>query len=127
MFRLALIVNYLKLKSREFLNIMLNNIHKILVVSFLLTTVYYPQDSLNKKIDSLPEFSYSNIHEFWLELDDIFNDPNFNNAYWGVVIQSLEAGEDFYKRNEDKLFRPASNMKLFTTSAGLLLLGNEYK
>ena len=106
---------------------MLNNIHKILLAFFLLTTVCYPQDSLNKKIDSLPEFSYSNIHEFWSQLDDIFNDPNFNNAYWGVVIQSLETGEYFYKRNEDKLFRPASNMKLFTTSAGLVLLGNEYK
>ncbi|HSP87253.1 MAG TPA: D-alanyl-D-alanine carboxypeptidase/D-alanyl-D-alanine-endopeptidase, partial [Ignavibacteriaceae bacterium] len=36
-------------------------------------------------------------------------------------------GEYFYKRNEDKLFRPASNMKLFTTAAGLILLGTEYK
>ena len=43
------------------------------------------------------------------------------------LIQSLETGEYFYKRNENKLFMPASNLKLFTSSAGLVLLGDEYK
>jgi D-alanyl-D-alanine carboxypeptidase/D-alanyl-D-alanine-endopeptidase (penicillin-binding protein 4) len=60
-------------------------------------------------------------------MEDIFNDPNFSNANWGVLIQSLETGEYFYKRNEDKLFIPASNLKLFTTSAGLFLLGADYR
>jgi serine-type D-Ala-D-Ala carboxypeptidase/endopeptidase (penicillin-binding protein 4) len=71
--------------------------------------------------------SYSNVTELWEQLDDIFNDPNFNNAFWGVVIQSIETGEYFYKRNEDKLFMPASNLKLFTTTAGLALLGPDFK
>ena len=106
---------------------MLNNTHRILILFFLLTTFSYSQDSLNRKNDSVPKFSYSTMREFWTQMDDIFNDPNFNNAYWGVVIQSLETGEYFYKRNSDKLFRPASNMKLFTTAAGLLLLGDDYK
>jgi D-alanyl-D-alanine carboxypeptidase/D-alanyl-D-alanine-endopeptidase (penicillin-binding protein 4) len=60
-------------------------------------------------------------------MEDIFNDVNFSNAFWGVVIQSLETGEYFYKRNEDRLFMPASNLKLFTSAAGLLLLGSDYK
>jgi D-alanyl-D-alanine carboxypeptidase/D-alanyl-D-alanine-endopeptidase (penicillin-binding protein 4) len=97
------------------------------VILFMLTPVNYSQDSLNLITDSLPRYSYSTVPEFWAQIDDIFNDPSFSNAYWGVAIQSLETGEYFYKRNEDKLFRPASNMKLFTTSAGLLLLGDEYK
>ena len=65
--------------------------------------------------------SYSTISELGAQLDDIFNDNSFRNANWGVVIQSLENGEYFYKRNEDKFFVPASNLKLFTTAAGLII------
>ncbi|MBZ0199166.1 MAG: D-alanyl-D-alanine carboxypeptidase/D-alanyl-D-alanine-endopeptidase [Ignavibacteriaceae bacterium] len=79
------------------------------------------------KKDSLPRFSYSTLAELRAQLEDIFNDPNFSNAEWGVFIQSLETGEYFYKKNEDKLLMPASNLKLFTTAAGLILLGSEYK
>ena len=71
-------------------------------------------------------FSYTTIPEVRDQLNDIFNDPNFSNAQWGVLIQSLETGEYFYKRNEDKLMMPASDLKLFTTAAGLILLGSDY-
>ncbi len=74
----------------------------------------------------VPKYSGTTIKDFWKELDDIFNDPNFDNANWGVVIQSLETGEYFYRRNANKLFIPASDLKLFTTSAALILLGPEY-
>ncbi|MHB8853015.1 MAG: D-alanyl-D-alanine carboxypeptidase/D-alanyl-D-alanine endopeptidase [Ignavibacteriaceae bacterium] len=84
----------------------------------------FAQEAIN---DTTPKYSYSTLQEFWSQMNDIFNDPNFSNAQWGVVIQSLETGEYFYKRNEDKLFLPASNLKLFTTAAGLTLLGSEYK
>ena len=77
--------------------------------------------------DSIPKYSYTTVAEFWSQMDDIFNDPNFSNANWGVLIQSLETGEYFYKRNENKLFMPASNLKLFTSSAGLVLLGDDYR
>lgn len=60
------------------------------------------------------------------QLDDYFNDPNFSNANWGVLVKSLKTGEVLYKRNADKLFIPASNMKLFTSAAALLLLGPDY-
>ncbi len=84
----------------------------------------FAQEAIN---DTTPKYSYSTLQEFWSQMNDIFNDPNFSNAQWGVVIQSLETGEYFYKRNEDKLFMPASNLKLFTTAAGLILLGSDYK
>ncbi len=77
--------------------------------------------------EMMPKYSYTTLTEFWAQMDDIFNDPNFSNAHWGVLIQSLETGEYFYKRNENKLFIPASNLKLFTSSAGLILLGDDYK
>lgn len=104
-------------------------INKLLILFLVISNVHlYAQDSTEVlTADSLTFFSYSTIHEFWAEMDDIFNDPTFSNAHWGVVIQSLETGEYLYKRNEDKFFVPASNMKLFTTAAGLLLLGEDYR
>ena len=54
------------------------------------------------------------------ELDDIFSDPAFDTATWGVVIQSLDNGEYLYRRNENKGFMPASNMKLYTTAVSLM-------
>lgn len=77
--------------------------------------------------DTIPKYSYTTVSEFWSQMEDIFNDPNFSNAHWGVLIQSLETGEYFYKRNENKLFMPASNLKLFTSSAGLVSLGDDYR
>jgi D-alanyl-D-alanine carboxypeptidase/D-alanyl-D-alanine-endopeptidase (penicillin-binding protein 4) len=79
----------------------------------------FPQDTTGL-------INVTTVKDFWEQMDDIFNDINFSNANWGVVIQSLNTGEYFYKRNEDKLFIPASNLKLFTTAAGLLTLGSEF-
>jgi len=78
-----------------------------------------------QRYDKITQASY--LNEFWQQIDDIFNDPNFSNASWGVVIKSLETGEFFYKRNENKLQIPASNLKLFTTTAGLVFLGPDYR
>ena len=99
--------------------------YSILFISILIFTL-----DLNAQVnvkDTIPKYSYTTVSDFWAQMDDIFNDPNFSNANWGVLIQSLETGEYFYKRNENKLFMPASNLKLFTSSAGLVLLGDEYK
>jgi serine-type D-Ala-D-Ala carboxypeptidase/endopeptidase (penicillin-binding protein 4) len=78
------------------------------------------QDSLNLK-------QISPLNEFRQQIDEVFNDINFSNAHWGVVIQSLKTGEYFYKRNEDKLVTPGSNVKLFTTAAALIALGSDFR
>lgn len=87
----------------------------------------FAQDSLKIITDSSQVNNYVTLQEFQEQLDDIFNDQSFINAHWGVVIQSLSTGEYFYKRNENKFFVPASNLKLFTTAAGLLILGPSYR
>ncbi len=61
------------------------------------------------------------------ELAVKFEDQNFFNAQWGVMIQSLQTGETIYQRNEQKSFMPASNMKLFTTSSALTSLTPDYR
>jgi len=101
---------------------------KIFFFLFLLSSLsIYSQGNKIEKSDSLFIVKYRDISEFSRVLDDIFNDPAFSNAHWGVVIQSLNTGEYFYKRNEHKNFMPASNMKLFTTALALLQLGPDYK
>ena len=67
------------------------------------------------------------VDQLRAELDEIFNEPAFSNAYWGVVVQSLKNGEYLYSRNPHKNFIPASNMKLFTTAAALIKLGPEFR
>lgn len=60
-------------------------------------------------------------------LNEKFNDPQFENAHWGVLIKSLKTGEVIYSRNEKKMFMPASNMKLFTSSSAMMALGPDYR
>ncbi|HET7152544.1 MAG TPA: D-alanyl-D-alanine carboxypeptidase/D-alanyl-D-alanine-endopeptidase [Candidatus Kapabacteria bacterium] len=61
------------------------------------------------------------------DIDGIIDDPNFASAQWGAVIQSVETGEYLYRRNDAKLFTPASNLKLFTTAAALYYLGPDFR
>jgi len=105
---------------------LVNSLKTIFIV-YSLSNNLFAQDSTFLVKDSVKTYSYSTISELQKELNDIFNDNSFINANWGVVIQSLNNGEYFYKRNEDKFFIPASNLKLFTTAGGLLLLGSDYR
>ena len=105
----------------------LSKIKTIIIVLILFSAQIDAQVIKKSTKDSLNLFSYSTIAELNDQLDDIFDDMSFRNANWGVVIQSLDNGEYFYKRNEDKFFVPASNLKLFTTAAGLLILGSDYR
>ena len=61
------------------------------------------------------------------DISQKFEDSNFVNAHWGVLIKSLKTGETIYARNEKKMFMPASNMKLFTTSSAMIALGPNYR
>ncbi len=103
---------------------MIHSAHKIFLLVLLSFSVLHAQkDSLTtKKLVS----NTSPLNELREQLDDYFNDPNFSNALCGVLVKSAKTGEVLYKRNADKLFIPASNMKLFTSAAGLLLLGADY-
>jgi D-alanyl-D-alanine carboxypeptidase/D-alanyl-D-alanine-endopeptidase (penicillin-binding protein 4) len=61
------------------------------------------------------------------EFDEILADPAFANAHWGVMVQSVETGEVLYRLNSRKLFMPASNVKLVTSSVALARLGADFR
>ncbi|MDQ5846338.1 MAG: D-alanyl-D-alanine carboxypeptidase/D-alanyl-D-alanine-endopeptidase [Acidobacteriota bacterium] len=51
----------------------------------------------------------------------------FASARWGISVISLSDGASLYQRDADKLFTPASNMKVYTTGIALDLLGPDYR
>ncbi|HBI21711.1 MAG TPA: D-alanyl-D-alanine carboxypeptidase/D-alanyl-D-alanine-endopeptidase, partial [Legionella sp.] len=51
-------------------------------------------------------------------------DPTIN---MGMEVVDLNTGETLYQRNATRAFTPASNMKLFSNAAALLVLGPDYR
>ena len=60
-------------------------------------------------------------------IDKILSDPDVERGFWGVEVYSLTSKKELYGRNQDKLFTPASNTKLFTTATAFALIGPDYK
>jgi len=60
------------------------------------------------------------------EIDRTIDTSDLTRARWGVFVMSMKDGRVLYARNGDKLFIPASNMKIYTTAAALDLLGADY-
>jgi D-alanyl-D-alanine carboxypeptidase/D-alanyl-D-alanine-endopeptidase (penicillin-binding protein 4) len=61
------------------------------------------------------------------EIDRAIDESDLAQARWGVFVVSMSDGRVLYSRNGDKLFTPASNMKIYTTAAALDLLGADYQ
>jgi serine-type D-Ala-D-Ala carboxypeptidase/endopeptidase (penicillin-binding protein 4) len=61
------------------------------------------------------------------DLQQILSDPGVARGLWGIYVVSLDTGRPLYALNQDKLFTPASNAKLFTTAAVFGLIGPDYR
>jgi D-alanyl-D-alanine carboxypeptidase/D-alanyl-D-alanine-endopeptidase (penicillin-binding protein 4) len=55
------------------------------------------------------------------------NEGRFAQAQWGVQVVSLDSGKILFEHNADKLMKPASNAKLYTTALALDRLGPDYR
>ncbi|OLT28807.1 D-alanyl-D-alanine carboxypeptidase/D-alanyl-D-alanine-endopeptidase [Nocardiopsis sp. CNR-923] len=60
------------------------------------------------------------------DIDALLEDPALEGAVSGVVVVDPETGERLYSRDGGEQLLPASNMKLFTTAAGLDVLGTDH-
>ncbi len=60
-------------------------------------------------------------------VDSLVTLEPFRNAHWGVLVVDPERGDTLYSHNAGKLFMPASNMKIVTSTAATMLLGMDYR
>ena len=59
-------------------------------------------------------------------IDSVIEESD-STARWGISVVSMADGSKVYERDGDKLFTPASNMKIYTTGVALDLLGVDYR
>jgi hypothetical protein len=59
-------------------------------------------------------------------IDSIVRAPEFANGHWGVLVVDTR-GDTLYSHNAGKLFMPASNQKILTSSVALAQLGPDYR
>ncbi|UCE67011.1 MAG: D-alanyl-D-alanine carboxypeptidase/D-alanyl-D-alanine-endopeptidase [Candidatus Zixiibacteriota bacterium] len=71
-----------------------------------------------------PTFS---ANGYFAEIDSILADSALSNALIGLAIYDISSDSMLYGLNADRLFSPASNLKLFTSAAALELLGPDYR
>jgi len=60
-------------------------------------------------------------------IDSAIDQSELASARWGIYVISMSDGSTLYQRDADKLFTPASNMKIYTTGVALDLLGADYR
>jgi len=60
-------------------------------------------------------------------IDSMVNAPEFRTAMWGVFIVDPATHDTLYRHNAEKLFIPASNEKIVTSTVALTQLGPDYR
>jgi D-alanyl-D-alanine carboxypeptidase/D-alanyl-D-alanine-endopeptidase (penicillin-binding protein 4) len=60
-------------------------------------------------------------------IDSMADGPDYQNAHLGILVVDPSRGDTLYSRNAGKLFMPASNMKILTSSTALTQLGPDYR
>ena len=61
------------------------------------------------------------------EIEGTLSDPLLASSNIGMKVVSLETGEVLYEKDAEKLYHPASTMKLITAATGLVKLGPNYR
>jgi len=77
--------------------------------------------------NSVPAAASASVSELARLIDEAIDTSEFTSARWGVCVISLGDGSLLYARNADRLFTPASNMKLYTTAVALEHLGPDFR
>jgi D-alanyl-D-alanine carboxypeptidase/D-alanyl-D-alanine-endopeptidase (penicillin-binding protein 4) len=61
------------------------------------------------------------------QIDEAIDSSDSTQARWGLFVMSTKDGRVLASHNSDRLFTPASNMKIYTTAVALDLLGPDYR
>ncbi|MFN0109925.1 MAG: D-alanyl-D-alanine carboxypeptidase/D-alanyl-D-alanine-endopeptidase, partial [Blastocatellia bacterium] len=100
----------------------INHLTSLLLVACLLVVPALAQQTA-------PVAKPQTIAELQARIAALLDQPKFAAARFGVLVKSGGAGQDkvIFERDADKAFMPASNMKLYTSSAALDAFGPEFK
>ena len=60
-------------------------------------------------------------------VDAVADRSPLDRAHWGILIQDVASGEVLYERNADRLFIPASNLKLVVVAAALSRMSADHR
>jgi D-alanyl-D-alanine carboxypeptidase/D-alanyl-D-alanine-endopeptidase (penicillin-binding protein 4) len=71
--------------------------------------------------------SAANNGDLTKRINTAIDESELGAARWGISVISMADGSTIYTRDADKLFTPASNMKIYTTGVALDLLGSDYR
>ena len=82
--------------------------------------------SKGKDKEQPEQAAVSSTNDLASRIDSVINESD-GVARWGISVISMADGSKVYERNGDKLFTPASNMKIYTTGVALDLLGVDYR
>lgn len=67
------------------------------------------------------------VAELRARVAEIIHRPGLARAQVGVKIASLDSGQVLFEENADKLYMPASNMKIYTVAAALDKLSPDFR
>lgn len=84
------------------------------------TAINIPQEETIQILVPPPETKNQGVCSDFLApvIETVIQDPAYKGSSWGILVESL-AGETLYHYNANRLFIPASNVKLLTTAAAL--------
>mgnify|MGYP000615062980 CR=1 FL=1 len=71
-------------------------------------------------------FSQSEIEELQSDINKLIDDSFFDRSTIAIDTYDLTDGKSLYQHNNNLLLHPASNMKILTSIAGLINLGEYY-
>ena len=67
------------------------------------------------------------VQRLQAKIEATLNDPLIASSNVGMKVVSLATGEVFYEKDAEKLYHPASTMKLITAATALVKLGPNYR
>ena len=104
----------------------------VLVLAIVSVLVLLPLVAGKEKDKEQPKAAVSNksvatgFNDLAKRIESLIEESD-GTARWGISIVSMADGSKIYERDGDKLFTPASNMKIYTTGVALDLLGVDYR
>ena len=92
----------------------------------LIILIAFPAGVAQQTQETSPRPKPQTIAELQEQISALLDQPKFSSARWGVRIITTDA-KVIFESDADKAFMPASNMKLYTSSAALDAFGPDFK